>query len=60
MLTAAGSGYSQWGTQAVTRWREDTTCDDWGSYIFLRDVENGAVWSATAQPCGHPPPIATK
>ena len=55
MLTAAGSGYSQWGTQAVTRWREDTTRDDWGSYIFLRDVENGAVWSATAQPCGQPP-----
>jgi cyclic beta-1,2-glucan synthetase len=55
MLTAAGSGYSQWGTQAVTRWREDTTRDDWGSYIFLRDVENGAVWSATAQPCGQLP-----
>ncbi|TBR27025.1 MAG: glycosyl transferase, partial [Reyranella sp.] len=55
MLTAAGSGYSQWGSQAVTRWREDTTRDDWGSYIFLRDVETGAVWSATAQPCGRPP-----
>jgi cyclic beta-1,2-glucan synthetase len=55
MLTAAGSGYSQWGTQAVTRWREDTTRDDWGSYVFLRDVETGAVWSATPQPCGQRP-----
>ena len=55
MLTAAGSGYSQWGTQAVTRWREDTTRDDWGSYVFLRDVETGAVWSATPQPCRQRP-----
>ena len=39
MLTAAGSGYSRWRDLAVTRWREDATCDDWGSYIFLRDVE---------------------
>ncbi len=55
MLTAAGSGYSQWGAQAVTRWREDTIRDDWGSYVFLRDVETGAVWSATHQPCGQRP-----
>ena len=39
MLTAAGSGYSRWRDLAVTRWREDATCDDWGSYIFLRDVD---------------------
>ena len=38
MLTAAGSGYSRWGDIAVTRWREDATRDDWGSYVFLRDV----------------------
>ncbi|TAJ88626.1 glucoamylase family protein [Reyranella sp.] len=55
MLTAAGSGYSQWGGHAVTRWREDTTRDDYGSYIFLRDIETGAVWSATHQPCGSRP-----
>ena len=39
MLTAAGSGYSRWRGLAVTRWREDATCDDWGSYVFLRDVQ---------------------
>ncbi|TAJ33433.1 MAG: glycosyl transferase, partial [Reyranella sp.] len=55
MLTAAGSGYSQWNRQDVTRWREDTTRDDWGSYLFLRDVENGAVWSPTSSPVGTPP-----
>ncbi|MBA3297992.1 MAG: glycosyl transferase, partial [Acidobacteria bacterium] len=35
---------------SVTRWRSDTTCDDWGSYIYLRDVESGDVWSASYHP----------
>ncbi|MGA0603180.1 GH36-type glycosyl hydrolase domain-containing protein [Caulobacter sp. KR2-114] len=50
MLTAAGSGFSTWRDFAVTRWREDPTCDDWGSYIFLRDVQSDEVWSAGLQP----------
>jgi len=52
MLTAAGSGRSGWRDLAVTRWREDATCDDWGSYVLLRDVATGEVWSATCQPIG--------
>jgi len=55
MLTAAGSGYSRWRGLAVTRWREDATRDDWGSYVFLRDVQNGGVWSAGFQPTGEEP-----
>jgi cyclic beta-1,2-glucan synthetase len=55
MLTAAGSGYSRWRDFAVTRWREDATCDDWGSYIYLRDVESDVLWSATYQPTGAEP-----
>src|SRR5450759_3481324 len=50
MVTAAGSGYSRWGDLAVTRWREDVTRDSWGSYLFLRDMDSGAVWSAGHQP----------
>ena len=50
MLTGAGSGYSRWGDQALTRWREDATCDDWGNYIYLRDVNSGRIWSPTYQP----------
>ncbi|WP_446811330.1 GH36-type glycosyl hydrolase domain-containing protein [Methylomonas sp. 2BW1-5-20] len=50
MMTAAGSGYSQWRNLAVTRWREDTTRDAWGSYLYLRDVDSGQVWSAGYQP----------
>jgi cyclic beta-1,2-glucan synthetase len=55
MLTTAGSGYSRWQDFAVTRWREDPTRDDWGSYIYLRDVRSGEVWSAGLQPSGAEP-----
>lgn len=55
MLTSAGSGYSRWRDLGITRWREDTTRDDAGSYIFLRDVEQGTVWSASYQPSGVEP-----
>jgi len=50
MLTAAGSGYSQCAERAVTRWREDVTRDNWGTFIYLRDIYSGAVWSAGQQP----------
>ena len=53
MLTATGAGYSRWDDIAVTRWREDATRDDWGSFIFLRDTQSGQVWSASAQPVGN-------
>jgi len=55
MITAAGSGYSQWRDLAVTRWREDPTRDCHGQYVFLRDVQGGDVWSAAYQPCGVEP-----
>lgn len=52
MLTTAGSGYSRWRDIALTRWREDATRDCWGSYIYLRDMRTGRMWSAGYQPCG--------
>ena len=55
MLTSGGSGYSRWQGTSVTRWREDATCDDWGSYIFLRDLADGRVWSTGYQPSGAEP-----
>ena len=50
MLTTAGSGYSHCAENAVTRWREDVTRDNWGAFIYLRDVRSGMVWSAGYQP----------
>jgi cyclic beta-1,2-glucan glucanotransferase len=50
MITTAGGGYSRCGAVAVTRWREDATRDHWGSFIYVRDVRSGAVWSTGHQP----------
>jgi len=55
MVTSGGSGYSRWGDIAITRWREDATLDNWGSYIYLRDLRSGDVWSAGYQPVGVEP-----
>jgi cyclic beta-1,2-glucan synthetase len=55
MITAAGSGYSRWRDLALTRWREDPTLDPYGFFVFLRDVDNGEVWSAGYQPVGREP-----
>ena len=50
MITNAGGGYSRWKDLAVTRWREDSTCDNWGSFCYLRDVTSGKYWSTAYQP----------
>lgn len=50
MITNAGGGYSRWKDMAVTRFREDTTCDNFGTFCYLRDVNTGDVWSTTYQP----------
>lgn len=50
MLSNAGGGYSRWRDTAVTRWREDGTCDNWGMFVYVRDLESGEFWSNTHQP----------
>ncbi len=50
MVTNAGGGYTHWNDIALTRWREDATRDCWGTFFFLRDVENGKFWSTAYQP----------
>ncbi|MCW3097314.1 MAG: ndvB, partial [Chthonomonadaceae bacterium] len=50
MVTNSGGGYNQWKDREITRWRSDTTRDCYGSFCYLKDCENGAIWSATYQP----------
>ncbi|MCL7454492.1 MAG: hypothetical protein M8467_15750 [Anaerolineae bacterium] len=51
LVTAAGGGYSSWGREMdLTRWSADTTLDDWGTWIYLQDLDTGDLWSATPQP----------
>lgn len=50
MVSSGGGGYSRWRDLAVTRWREDATRDNWGQFLYLRDVQSGVFWSATCWP----------
>jgi cyclic beta-1,2-glucan synthetase len=53
MVSNAGGGYSRWKDLAVTRWREDGTCDHWGSFCYVRELAGGAggeCWSTGHQP----------
>jgi len=60
LLTEAGGGYSLYARDrpaqqeptAITRWRSDTTQDNWGLWIYVQDRKTGALWSGTEQPCG--------
>jgi cyclic beta-1,2-glucan synthetase len=58
LITSAGGGYSHWRGIDLTRWRADTTLDNWGVWIYIQEVaENGkpvagAFWSASYQPSG--------
>jgi cyclic beta-1,2-glucan synthetase len=54
MVTNAGGGYSRWKDIAVTRWREDTTRDNWGTFCFIRDLASGQFWSTAYQPTRKP------
>lgn len=54
VVTNSGSGFSSCRGLAVTRWREDPVLDNWGSYLYIRDVTRDAVWSPTFHPCRVP------
>lgn len=50
MVTNAGGGYSRWHDIALTRWREDTTADNWGTFCYIRDMDTQELWSNAFQP----------
>jgi cyclic beta-1,2-glucan synthetase len=50
MVTSAGGGYSHWRDLDLSRWSADTTLDCWGSFVYVKDIVQGSVWSATHQP----------
>ena len=54
VVTNTGGGYSRWKDLAVTRWREDATSDNWGTFCYLRDVASGGFWSTAHQPTLQP------
>jgi cyclic beta-1,2-glucan synthetase len=53
-VSNAGGGYSRWRDLAVTRWREDTTRDCWGYFVYVRDTATGEFCSVAHQPTLRP------
>ena len=45
LLTNKGGGVSHWQDRALTRWRANSTLDDWGTWLFLQDLESGLYWT---------------
>ncbi len=54
MVTNSGGGYSRWNNIAVTRWREDTTCDNMGTFCYVQDMNSEETWSIGYQPVRKP------
>jgi cellobiose phosphorylase len=50
MISNSGGGYSKWKDFDITRWRSDTTCDAWGNFFYIKDVQSGAYWSYAYHP----------
>ena len=50
LITNAGGGYDRWQGVDLTRWRADTTRDDWGTWIYVQELDSGALWSVGPQP----------
>ncbi len=55
LITNAGGGFSRYGNLAVTRWRHDSTRDNYGQFCYLKDVATGQVWSTAYHPSGTEP-----
>ncbi len=55
VLRAGGTGFSSWHDISLTRWREDMTCDSWGTHLLIRDEHDGALWPATGHPSDKTP-----
>ncbi|MEQ9038888.1 MAG: glucoamylase family protein [Silicimonas sp.] len=54
LVSASGGGGLSWQGNALTRWRSDPTQNDFGSAVYFRDTDSGALWSAGRFPTGIP------
>jgi len=52
LVTGAGSGCSSWGETQLNGWEGDRIADADGLALYLRDLDDGMVWSLGAPPCG--------
>jgi cyclic beta-1,2-glucan synthetase len=58
VVTGSGGGGSRWRGRALSRWRAEAGVDQWGHWLYLQDLEDGALWSVGRQPV-HDAPVET-
>ncbi len=51
-ISEGGGGGSSWGDAAVTRWHPDPVRECQGQWLYLLDLNSGALWSAGRAPTG--------
>ena len=52
LASSGGGGVSRWREIALTRHRHDSTLEAWGTWIYLRDMDSGDLWSPSLEPTG--------
>jgi len=52
LATGAGTGFSAWRGLTITRCELDRSEDPAGVFLYLRDLESGALRSLAPKPCG--------
>lgn len=50
MISTAGGGYSKCEDLAVTRWNEDSTRDNSGNFIYIKNLNKNKIWSTSYLP----------
>jgi cyclic beta-1,2-glucan synthetase len=50
MITSSGGGFSRWSGVDLTRWRADSTLDEHGSWVYIKDHQSNQLWSVGLQP----------
>ena len=50
MITNQGLGYSKKENIYINRWRDDILTRKFGSFIYIKNLNNNKIWSATYEP----------
>jgi cyclic beta-1,2-glucan synthetase len=51
IITNSGGGFSKYNDLAINRWREDVTRDNWGIFLYIKNLNSNHYWSSGYQPC---------
>ncbi|BES69346.1 hypothetical protein RE428_03640 [Marinobacter nanhaiticus D15-8W] len=56
LVSSRGGGGTTWKSDAITRWRPDSTLERWGNWLYVQDLNSRDLWSIPRAPMrGRPP-----